>query len=781
MRMAPEAEPAGGRKTSWEYLPYLVILTLGAILLLVANTDGVGNSRWRYLLYFFVVLMLSLAILYTYGVRRRIRFGKMFSLALGLFVALILLSALSLIWGETTFEGTKALMLLLAFALAFMLAYLVLRGEGKVWLFMSVVTVVAVSVCVYGLIQYFFSFSNQVAFLAQYGIGYQFSDRVFSHFINPNIFASFLNISIPLGLALVMIEKRRYLTFVWGGAVILQLWCLYLTQSRGGWLIFALILILLFLLIPRRVWRERWKTLAVIALLAVVVIALSSLYSPLEEGGDGTAQGVSGWEYSGLDVTAAAGSLKGRMGIWRGGLDMFSSNLAGGVGVGGFATAMQGYQYHAFYSIHAHNYILETGAEAGIVGLLLMLALTLLVLDRIRRVFKGDLKGDIRVICVALWAVAVGFFLHNLIDISWFNPLIGVTLWLCAGALFALTEREKEVGEKEEEAQEEGKTSDEIEAGNSAEKEKGLTISGVFLVVFLAVVVLLSGYLFTTYFLAETHQERGNDLKEVGRALEAIEQYEKSLDSLEANPSVHKNLGDLYAGLYRYGEGPLTPRENSGRALAHYDRAIELEPGDSYKHHEKGILLLLMGGHFDGRRSLRQAQRLYPNNPSPYFIEGQSYLEQELLQDAELKFRETVALLPYYAEPSIVPYRERQGLNIVLDAMTRLVEIMVSKGESEEALEEINQALELLPESGRLYYLRGWVHWQRGELEEALADFRTTAEVEPELAGVHLAIGRIYLQLGDVEMAIIQFELELEVNPWSMEAHEELESVTGGG
>jgi tetratricopeptide (TPR) repeat protein len=151
------------------------------------------------------------------------------------------------------------------------------------------------------------------------------------------------------------------------------------------------------------------------------------------------------------------------------------------------------------------------------------------------------------------------------------------------------------------------------------------------------------------------------------------------------------------------------------------------------------------------------------------------------LEDAEVKFRETVALLPYYAEPSIVPYRERQGLNIVLDAMTRLVEILVDIGESEEALQEINQALELLPESGRLYYLRGWVYWQRGELEEALADFRTAAEVEPELAGVHLAIGRIYLQLGDVEMAIIQFELELEVNPWSMEAHEELESVTGGG
>jgi tetratricopeptide (TPR) repeat protein len=128
-----------------------------------------------------------------------------------------------------------------------------------------------------------------------------------------------------------------------------------------------------------------------------------------------------------------------------------------------------------------------------------------------------------------------------------------------------------------------------------------------------------------------------------------------------------------------------------------------------------------------------------------------------------------------------VPYREREGLGIVLDALFRLVKIMVFEGDSEGALELIEKAMNELPDDGRPYAFRGWVHEERGETEKALADYRTAVELEPRLMGVHLAMGKIYKQMGDYEKAVIEFELELEVNPWSIEAQEELESLTGGG
>ena len=137
--------------------------------------------------------------------------------------------------------------------------------------------------------------------------------------------------------------------------------------------------------------------------------------------------------------------------------------------------------------------------------------------------------------------------------------------------------------------------------------------------------------------------------------------------------------------------------------------------------------------------------------------------------------------MPYYAEPSIVPYREREGLSIIIDALSRLVGIMLTNGDAEEALELVDWAICELPDDGRLYAIRGMVYEEMGETEKALEDYSTALELEPRLAGVHLAMGRIYKENGEFEKAAVEFELELEIAPWSTEAHEELESLNGGG
>jgi tetratricopeptide (TPR) repeat protein len=463
---------------------------------------------------------------------------------------------------------------------------------------------------------------------------------------------------------------------------------------------------------------------------------------------------------------------------------MFSHNLGGGVGINGFPGAMQLYQYRAYYSVHAHNYLLETGAETGVIGLLLLLALTLIVLSRIRRVFKRDLRKNIRIIAVALWLAAMGFILHNMIDISWYNPLIGVSFWLCAGALFAVTDEKTGVVQRgEEEVVESGDKEPEQEEASPQRGGRPAVYIAV-LAAGLAVAVILSGYILGCYFLAETHSVRGEELADIGEELQAIQEYDRSLDFVEPNGTVHKNLGDIYSYLYngfqQWGEGPIPPRECSMKALAHYNRAIELEPDDAYKHQSKGLFLIATGDHAEGRRSLEEAQRLYPNNPAAFYFEGRSYEDQDMGDEAEIEYREAVALLPFFAESSIVPYREREGLTTILRSLTRLVDLMVIRGDSTGALEEIDKALVELPDSGWLYLLRGVVHLQRDELPQALADLQRAHELEPGLLDVHLYLGRTYKEMGEIDKARTEFELELEMNPDSRGAQEELESLIGG-
>ncbi|MDY6796181.1 MAG: O-antigen ligase family protein [Actinomycetota bacterium] len=759
------------------HLPIVVIALLGAVLLLVANTVGAGEFHWRYLLYFALIALLALAALHV-SHRRKFHMDKAFIAAFSCFVLLLAVSALTLIWGRSTYDGVQELFLLGSFLIAFLLGYMLLRRRDRLWLFMGLITVVAVSLCAWGLWQYFKGFSDLLEFLGRHGFNYVITDRVNSNFLTPNIFASFLNMSIPIALAMILVERQRALRYLWCGALSLQLLCLYLTQSRGGWLVFGLVVVLVVFTVPKAWWKEKWRLLAVVIVVAVVAIFLCSLYSPLDSGAEAYGGETSGEEYSGLDVTAAAGSMRGRMGIWRGGLDMFAHNLGGGVGVGSYGLAMQQYQYRAYYSIHAHNYFLETGAETGIVGLIPLLVLSIMVVWRLRKIYRRKLSGDGRVMAVALWALAVGFLVHNLIDIAWFNPLAGAVFWLCAGALFAVT------GISDAEFNEEPlawKTEGGGEIKSSDTRPGWSGALRVVAAVVLVALVVLSGYLMTLYFLSGIYGERGDEEKDFGEFRTAIEEYESALKYIETDPSTQFQLAYIYRVLFTLGEEPPQPEVSVEMSMAHIDRAVELEPEDAFKHNEKGILLIILKEYEESRESLREAQRLYPNNPNAFYNEGESYFEEGMYEDAEGAYMGAFELLPYYADPCIVPFRERQEFDVIMRSVGRLIDIKTIQGDFEGAIEIIDQAISELPESGKLYYQRAFTEKRMGKWEEALADLRKSLEVNPNAGGVHLEMGRIYLEMGEPGKAEEEFLLELEGYPDSQSAQEELDSLQGGG
>lgn len=806
------------------FVPYVVVVALCCLLLLIANTVGGGEFSWRHLLSLGVILLAAVAAAYVLGFTEKPRLGKSFTIALGVFTALLLLSALSLTWAASPWGSLPNIILTFTYLASFALAYLLLRGRTLLWVFMGGIAVVSVSLCVYGLMQYFFELSRMPPFLSEYGIGYELTDRVFARFSSPNTLAGFLALAIPLTLALFLTEKRSVVRLLWTGTLVLQFTCLYLTQSRGGWITVAVVLILMAFLIPRGVWRESWKLLAVIVVLAVALSFLSALYDPF---GADAVDGGGGTSYSGVSVAATAGSLRGRLGIWRGGLSMFSHHLAGGVGAGSFWESMQRYQYRAYYSTHAHNYLLETGAETGVPGLLLMLALSFFVLYRIRAVFKRKLAGEARVYAVALWAATAGFLFHNLADFTWYSPLVGAVFWLCAGALYALTDfgwgerlEQARCGQGEGPAGDHASKSDVAadrgegsgqRAGSQTSAAEGTNADGRACVAsggsgatrlrsrggrgkwasrpvpfalacfLLAAVVLAAGYFLVLLFLAETCEERGEEEVFYGETRKAVESYRSSLAFWELSPRTHKELAYAYRELFIASPEDPARTEYAANGLEHCDRAIELDPGDAFKHHDKGIFLLYMEEYEQGRLHIEEAQRLYPNNPAPFLNEGRAFIQEGRTQEAEECFLEALRLLPYYTDPNIVPFRESNGLEVVLTALMEVAQLRVAQGDYRGAVDAIDGAVAELPGEPYLFHLRGWVYSQEGDLERALEDYERTAAIDPDRPGIHLEIGKIYQQLGDLDAARREFELELEVNPSSQEAAESLRSLEEAG
>ena len=88
-----------------------------------------------------------------------------------------------------------------------------------------------------------------------------------------------------------------------------------------------------------------------------------------------------------------------------------------------------------------------------------------------------------------------------------------------------------------------------------------------------------------------------------------------------------------------------------------------------------------------------------------------------------------------------------------------------TNGEIGDAITKLSNAIELKPDFGDAYYLRGQAHALEGEYDEAIADFERALELDPNradggvaLAGAYAGRGVGYALRGDYDEAIADFE-----------------------
>jgi hypothetical protein len=135
---------------------------------------------------------------------------------------------------------------------------------------------------------------------------------------------------------------------------------------------------------------------------------------------------------------------------WSEGLTVGEHHLLVGSGAGGFATAHQRYSNSQFPIIHAHNYLIETFADLGLVGVAFTLALLVAwalaagravglerqpsARFRLRLASAPGREAE-RGALTTLALIVVVFGVHSLIDWTWFIPGTAVLALACAGWL----------------------------------------------------------------------------------------------------------------------------------------------------------------------------------------------------------------------------------------------------------------------------------------------------------------------------------------------------------
>lgn len=295
------------------------------------------------------------------------------------------------------------------------LFYLLLRviplEKRHLWRIVGALILAALVVSLIGLYQYFFT--DDV--ITAEGVR-----RIHAVYGSPNNLGLFLGRIVPILAAIALFGRslrRRAIYCLIGLPVVL---CLYLTYSRGAWLL-GLPAAFIFLGLMRG------RKALLIALFVILVIGLSLV--PLI-----------GTERLASLVNTQSGTTFLRLKLWQGSINMIRDHPLFGVGLDNFL-----YQYRTRYVLpeaweeldlsHPHNIILDFWTRLGIWGVIAIGWLQFAFFQKALRMYRKLEDGDLRALLLGFMASMVASLAHGLIDHSYFLVDLAFVFCLTMGVV----------------------------------------------------------------------------------------------------------------------------------------------------------------------------------------------------------------------------------------------------------------------------------------------------------------------------------------------------------
>ncbi|MCL4459349.1 MAG: O-antigen ligase family protein [Chloroflexi bacterium] len=203
--------------------------------------------------------------------------------------------------------------------------------------------------------------------------------RAYGTFAQPNPFAGYLGMIIPIALSLALLSLRRTTAarswpsplrlLSWIGLVLLG-GAVMMSLSRGAWLGLAGAVVLMSALASRRTF-----ILLLIALLLLAIVlmlgAFNLLPAQLLQRIESITSSLSIFDARQVLLTPQNWAVVERMAHWQAAWEMFQTNPLFGVGVGNYVIVYPHYALPGWADPlgHAHNFYLNMAAEAGLLGL----------------------------------------------------------------------------------------------------------------------------------------------------------------------------------------------------------------------------------------------------------------------------------------------------------------------------------------------------------------------------------------------------------------------------
>ncbi len=270
--------------------------------------------------------------------------------------------------------------------------------------------------------------------LAQYALGgdaiiAEGVRRVRAVYASPNNLSLVLGRIIPLAVAVALWGRSRWRRRAYGLAAAVMIPCLFLTFSRGAWLL-GLPAALLFLGALRGRRALAWMLAATVAGVALLIP-------------------VAGTERIASLFDLSAGTSLFRVSLWKSAMAMIRDHPLTGVGLDNFL------YYYPSYILeeaaaepnlsHPHNIVLDFWTRLGVGGLVALCWLLAAFFRKAWRARRSLAGGDAQALLQGFMASVVGMLAHGLVDNSYFVVELAFIFALTLGWAQRLTWCEEEL------------------------------------------------------------------------------------------------------------------------------------------------------------------------------------------------------------------------------------------------------------------------------------------------------------------------------------------------
>jgi tetratricopeptide (TPR) repeat protein len=203
------------------------------------------------------------------------------------------------------------------------------------------------------------------------------------------------------------------------------------------------------------------------------------------------------------------------------------------------------------------------------------------------------------------------------------------------------------------------------------------------------------------------HNNLGIVLANMGRADEAVVQYQKALEVKPNHADAYYNLGHLFAKMGRTDE-----------ALAHYQKALDIDPNHAKAHINLGGLLADLGRADEALAHYAKASEIDPNDSGIQYNLGSLLEDMGRTDEAIAHYQKALILTPDHPETHY-----------------NLGHLLARMGRSDEAIAHYQQTLKLSPDRADTHNNLGILLASRGQGDEAIAHFRKASELDPQSIG----------------------------------------------